>query len=369
MNLGINILFLEPSKVGGSETYTREILEEIDNNLARNNNVYLYCTDSFSKTVNYKNIIKIICIKDASNKFIRFFYEIVLLPFLLIKNEVNILMSLGYTSPIFTHCKKIVVIHDMQYKSVPYTLSPLARLMYNLIIPLVLRFNDRIIVPSKFSKNEILKYYRINENKISVIYEGVRKINVKPVSTKNKRNYIMTSAASHPHKNLDVLIKAFYLFIKKYKYKNIKFYISGFPSIAHPKVLSMIDKYKLSKRIIYIGWVEREKYLEILRNSKVFVFASSYEGFGLPPLEAMSLGVPVISSIKGSLKEILGNYPLHIEDPKNAYEIADKLSIVFDKNKSSFVNLLTKIGLSRSKEFKWSLCYKEMEKIIYSLYG
>lgn len=364
MNLGINILFLKPGEVGGSEIYASEILKRIDNDFAKKNNVFLYCSESFSKTTKYTNIEKVVCIKNSTNKLNRLFFEIFLLPFLLVKNKVNILLSLGYTSPIFTNCKKLVVIHDLQYKSVPYTVSFLSKLIYNLLIPLVIHSNNKIIVPSNFSKNEITKYYRVNKSKITVIYEGVENAKLKPLLYGKRGDYIMTAAASHPHKNLDVLIDAFNLVIKNQEYKDLKLYITGFPSLAHRNILDKVDKLDLHKKVVFLGWVNRKIYFDLLKKAKAFVFISSYEGFGLPPLEAMSCGTPVIASNKGSLAEILGDNALTVDNPRDPIEVANKISKVIDNKNEKTRNDLIKLGLDRSKYFDWNKSYKKIEEIV-----
>jgi glycosyltransferase involved in cell wall biosynthesis len=365
MKLGINILFLEPGKVGGSETYTREMLESVDRNLALENDVILYCTKSFSDTVNFSRIKKRICIGKHSSKIFRLFYEIFVLPFILFYNGVDILLSLGYTSPIFTHCKKIATIYDLQFRSVPYTVSFVTKTIYNLLIPLVLRFNNQIITTSYFSKNEIQKYYKIADGKIRVIYGGIKKQNQKYLPYAKKENYIMTSAASHPHKNLDSLIDAFNLIIKDDKYNSLKLYITGFPSLAHNKIQNKIKGLKLGKKIIYLGWVGREKYYHYLRGAKAFAFISSYEGFGFPPLEAMSVGTPVIASRCGSLGEVLGDGALIVDDPRNWNDVSEKIKSVLE-NRTLYDNLVQK-GIRRSEKFSWDTSYKEMENMIYNL--
>lgn len=368
MNFGINILFLEPGKVGGSETYTREILNRIDKYFAIKNTVFLYCSESFSKTAKYANIRKVVCIKNSSGNLYRLFYEIFLLPFLLVKNNINILLSLGYTSPIITHCKKIVAIYDLQYKSVPYTVSLTTRVVYNLLIPLVLRFNNKIIVPSNFSKNEILKYYKVDREKIEVVYGGVTKQKLPPLSYEERGNYIMTAAASHPHKNLDVLVDAFNLVVKKQEYKDLKLYITGFPSLAHKKILDKIKKLSLDKEVVFLGWIDRKKYFEILHKAKAFIFISSYEGFGFPPLEAMSVGTPVIASKNGSLEEVLGKSVLAVNNPRDSTEVSKKILKVIDGDNEKLYNGLIQYGLERSEYFGWDKSYKNIEKVVDDLF-
>src|SRR3972149_12270480 len=116
MNLGINLLFLEPGRVGGSETFARELWDILDADFAKKNKVIAYCTESFSRTVSFENITLHRCLKNADNKFHRLFFEIFILPVILFRDRIDVLHSMGYTSPLFTHCRKVVTIFDTQFK-------------------------------------------------------------------------------------------------------------------------------------------------------------------------------------------------------------------------------------------------------------
>ena len=362
MKLGINILFLEPGKVGGSETFSREILARIDSGLASRNIVILYCTKLFAESVNYKNIIVKPKLKSAHSKLSRLFCELFTLPLMLKKDKVDVLLSLGYTSPLITHCKKIVVIHDTQFKSIPNTVTLSTRLVYNLLMPLVVRFNQKIIVPSRFSKAEVVKNLKVSQTKVCVIYEGVERFVFDPIDFKKRGNYIMTAAATHPHKNVGVLIDTFKILIDKYGYKDLKLYITGFQSIEHNTILKKIDDYGLRKKVKLLGWLNRGKYIDFLRKAKVFVFLSSYEGFGLPPLEAMAVGTTVVSSRKGSLKEILDNAYLKINNEKDPLEVAYKLDLALRN-----INISTKLarkGIEHARLFSWDKSYQRIVKLL-----
>jgi glycosyltransferase involved in cell wall biosynthesis len=124
---------------------------------------------------------------------------------------------------------------------------------------------------------------------------------------------------------------------------------------------------RLNSKVIFLGWVDRKKYFDLLNGARAFVFISSYEGFGLSPLEAMSVGTPVIASQDGSLKEVLGGASLTVKNARNVAEVAGKIMEVVDRTNKKLYEDLIKLGLVRSKHFDWDKCYTETEKFIYGL--
>jgi len=365
MRIGINLLFLEPGRVGGSEIFAREILNKLDNNLAEEDRVFVYCTRTYLNTVNYKNIICRSYIPNANNRVFRLLFEIFVLPLILMRDRIDVLHSMGYTSPLLTHCKKVVTVFDTQFKTVPNTVSFLNRLIYLVLMPLIIRVNDIVITSSIFSKKEIVGNLGGSVQKIKVIYGAVSAY--LPVLMFNKkRDYIMSSSATHQHKNVDVVVKAFDLLHKKYNHKELELFIAGFASSGHKKVLGVIKKTGLEEKIHFLGWIGRRKHYNLLRLAKVFVFPSSYEGFGLPPLEAMAAGTPVVSSDKGSLKEVLGGAAIIVE-PRDYRKIAFEIDDIL-RNRRKYHKFVKK-GIERAKLFDWNKTYLEIIKVYRSLYA
>lgn len=358
--IGINILFLEPGEVGGSEIFARELLKRIDKDIAKKLRVIVYCRETFSKTVSYRNIILKSVLKGSGTKFKKILYELFVLPLVLIKDRVDLLHSMGYTSPIFTHCRKMVSILDTQFATVPYTVSFSVRLVYRFLMPLVAKSNKHIITLSNFSKREIVKNLGVSGSKISIV-QGASDIDFrKPIERTNRGNYIMTSSATYPHKKVDRLVEAFAVLSKSGRFPNLELKITGFPAMGHVKLINTIKKHHLSEKVKFLGWVKRTKYFHLLRNSLLFVFPSVYEGFGLPPLEAMASGTPVLVSKKASLPEVVGKAGIFIdsEDPKGT---ARKIGEVLRNNRK--YEQLVKKGLQRAKVFSWDKSYNKLRKI------
>jgi glycosyltransferase involved in cell wall biosynthesis len=178
----------------------------------------------------------------------------------------------------------------------------------------------------------------------------------------------MTAAASHPHKNLDILVDAFSLIIKIREYRDLKLFITGFPSLAHRAILDKIEELNLDRNVVFLGWLERKKYYEFLRKARAFVFISLYEGFGFPPLEAMSVGTPVVVSNRGSLGEILKDTAVTVENPRSSIEVSKKIMQVIGRGGEKKYSDLIKYGLETSGNFGWDKSYKKIEKVANELF-
>lgn len=219
---------------------------------------------------------------------------------------------------------------------------------------------DRILVDSENTKKDIIRVLHINPKKIDVVYLGVdfnyfKKLNVKRAS----RDFTITYIGSEmPRKNFETLIKAFAKL--KQKLPNVKLV-----KVGEEQWPGMREKHKkLIKQLGLNDFVIFKDYVEDLpkeyNKADLFVFPSLYEGFGLPPLEAMACGCPVVCSNATSLPEVGGDAVLYF-NPNDSDELADKIYKVLTDKKLK--NKLVKKGLARAKQFSWEKCAKETIKV------
>lgn len=260
--------------------------------------------------------------------------------------------------------KTVITIHDLAFKIFPqhFTKKDLAKL--NGLSNRAIKNADRIIAVSNCTKKDILKFYpEIPEEKIAVIYHGFdaetfqKKVSdgdseklLKKYGLEYKK-YILYVGAIQPRKNLEVLISAFEK--TKEKNENLKLVIAGAPAWKAGKTLKKITESSYSGDIIVTGILEFEKIAILYQNAKMFVFPSLYEGFGIPVLEAMASGIPVICARNSSLTEVGGEAALYFET-KKAYD----LSVCIDKilkDKTLEKELIQK-GLKHVADFSWEKC-------------
>jgi len=291
------------------------------------------------------------------------FKEQIFMPFKIRKEKIDLMHFCHFNVPLLLHKKFVVTIHDLVLKRFPTrrasTLGPLRyfikQLFYKLVIYLAIKRAKKIIAVSNFAKKEILFYFKINENKVEVIYEGASDFFRCKGSCSNSSlkkfginmPYILYVGNAYPHKNLERLIFAFKKLIQKYKL-NLQLVFAGEIDYFYKKLQDKISNYKLP--IIFTGFISDNDLYLLYKNALIYVFPSLCEGFGLPPLEAMSFGVPVVCSDKGALPEILGDSAVYF-DPVNINDIAEKIRFVFKNNKLR--KELRKKGFCRIKNYSW----------------
>ncbi len=257
----------------------------------------------------------------------------------MLKNKPDILFIPVHTFPII-HPKKIVVtIQGLEFERVPESYSLSERKKLRFLTKRNAKKAEKIIVPSECTKRDLIKFYKIDSNKIQVIPHGIM-CEAQPHTSKSKtRPYLLYIGTKHKRKNIDGLKKAYKILKEKYK-------------IKHELILAGPNKY-----------IDDNKKWQLLRNADVFVFPSFYEGFGFPVLEAQSVGVPVVASSAGSLPEILNDSALLV-NPKKPTEIAEAVYRII-KNPELKKELIKK-GQENIKRFSWQQCAKETLKIITS---
>ncbi len=245
-----------------------------------------------------------------------------------------------FNIPFFCRYPFVVTIHDLiltRYPSVKATtLSPLKyffkNILYRIIISRAVKKSKNIITVSEFTKNDIVKFFKVKESKIVVTYEGVsdtlieNKNNASNILEKlNIENkFLLYVGNAYPHKNLEFLSSAF----NKYYDKDLKLVLVGREDYFYKRLKQYVSDNKFSN-IIFAGYVKDEDLSYLYQKCEAYVFPSLCEGFGLPPLEAMQNGAVVLSSNYSCLPEILKDCAIYF-DPKKEKDFIDKLQIALN---------------------------------------
>ncbi len=212
--------------------------------------------------------------------------------------------------------------------------------------------SDMIICFSEFTKNEILKYFDFTEDKIKVIHHGVKSDFLKTyddltLDFEIPKKFILTVGSIEPRKNLIGLLKAYNNLDENLK-KEYKLVLVGFKGWENGEIMKLINQNKTN--IHYLGFVSDEELAKVYHLATLFVFPSFYEGFGLPPLEAMACGTPVISSNLTSLPEVCEDAVLYC-NPHDENDIKNQMKkILIDKNLQ--MELSSK-GKKQAQKFSW----------------
>ena len=257
--------------------------------------------------------------------------------------------------------KRIVTIHDVYHLAFYDTLSLPQKIYSKFMINQAVKKSDVILTVSEFSKQEIIKYTNTNKN-IEIIYNGIEESWMdNNLSFDEKENYILYVGNVKPHKNLVRALKAFSLL----KDNNIKFKIVGKKDGFITKDIE-IDKLAkhLKNRVEFTGYVSDDELKKLYKKAKIFLFPSLYEGFGIPPFEAMASGTPVISSNVASLPEVCGDSAYYV-NPYDVNDIAKGMETVL-KDEELQKELIQK-GLERVKLYSWEKSANKLIKIIEGL--
>jgi len=260
-------------------------------------------------------------------------------------------------------CKKrVATLHDVYHLAFYKELSRKQKIYARLVINAAVKLSNEVITVSAFSKSEIIKYTSCKPDKIQVVHNGVNQLASDMGNKKNHTkynlpaNYILFVGNVKPHKNLKVLLKAYLLLNDELK-RQYKVVIvgkrDGFLTGDEELTRWINTQPEIQANIVFTGYVANEDMDAVYRDASLFVFPSVYEGFGLPPLEAMLNNCPVIASATSSLPEVCGDAALYF-NPQSSQELYMKMTEVLTQKKISDA-LITK-GQQQIKHFTWDEC-------------
>ena len=257
----------------------------------------------------------------------------------------SLLISMCTISSLFKR-KQIVIVHDASFIVNPKFFPPAIRLWYQFAIRLLGKTARHLITVSNFSKHELITHIGFTDKKTSVIYNAadhILRFNEPAAAFINKINslkpYCLAVSSLSENKNFPRLAQAI---------SNINF--EGFNMLIAGGVMPTLQETTQELNVNYLGYVTNEELKYLYANASLFLFPSLYEGFGIPPLEAMISGCPVISSNTSSLPEILGDACCYI-DPLNVNDMAEKIgSLLLNPEE---LNKLTVRGLYQAAKYNW----------------
>lgn len=266
----------------------------------------------------------------------------------------------NYIVPPFVHGKKVVTVHDMVYKAFPETVRGRTRFMLETGLKKSMKRADIIVTDSEFSKREIIKYFPEYNGKIRVVPCGVDCERFRPCgnpetiekvkkSLEIEGDYFLYVGTIEPRKNLVRLIRAYNVFTRHVKNPPV-LVLAGAKGWLYDDIFALVKKLRLEKQVIFTKYVPSEDMTPLICGATAFVFPSLYEGFGMPPLEAMACGVPVLTSGEASLPEVTGDCAV-ICDAYSVKSIAKGMYRLY-KNPDLRKDL-SRRGLERAKLFTW----------------
>lgn len=282
------------------------------------------------------------------------------------RERLDLFHSLHFPVPLLWKHNLVTTIHDLIPLIYPKSLpSRMSRIYCYVMMRTAARKSRRVIANSYCTGRDIVRYLKIPESKVKVIYEGVNE-NYHPVENesrlrkvkkryKTSEKFIFYLGQWKPHKNILRLMRAFHRLKIKTGIPH-KLLIGGRKDPNYGEIPALARNLGLEKDIIFTGYIPEEDLPVLYSAAKLFIFPSLYEGFGLPVLEAMACGIPVVSSNTSSLPEIAGDAAIFV-NPYSTEEIAQAMQEVLRDEKLR--QKLIQKGLARARLFVWEKTSRE----------
>lgn len=364
MRIAINTRFLLPSKMEGFGWYTYEITKRIVENHPEHE-FYFFFDRPFDKNFIFtKNVTPIVLFPPARHPFLYFWWFNYSVKKALCKYKIDVFFSPdGYLS-LNTKIPQIITIHDINFEHHPKDLPFFVRNYLRMFFPKFAKKASKIITVSEYSKQDIKKIYSIDDNKISVIWNAASELFTpldknSCIAVKNRytngNEYFIYIGSIHPRKNVQRLIDAFTIF----KLKNTNSYnlvIVG-ENLWKNHSSSIKIRPEIKKFIHFTGHVNLNELVKITGAASCLTYIPYFEGFGIPLVEAMSCGIPIISGNLTSLPEVIGDAGILV-NPFDINEIAEAMENIFLNE--DLRNILSEKSLKRSKIFSWDIAAEKV---------
>jgi glycosyltransferase involved in cell wall biosynthesis len=291
-------------------------------------------------------------------------------PLALRRERVTLFHAPHYVLPPLAHCRSVVTIHDCIHLMFPQYLPNRMALGYaRASMAMAARRATRVLTVSESSKTDIMRFFGTDPSKIDVIYNAFdERFGVEPRAEEMDRvreryqlhdQFVLYAGNVKPHKNLERLLDAFHL-VRQRGLDHLKLVMIGDDISKYASLRRAVHQYQLHKYVRFLGYLPEETLAVMYRLASAFVFPSLYEGFGLPPLEAMASGTPVVTSNVSSLPEVAGDGAVLV-DPYNPEAIADGIYRVLTD--ADLAADLRRRGLARARQFSWEASVGRVREI------
>ena len=360
MKIAVNTRLLLTGKLDGIGWFTYHTLRRITTAHPETEFIFFFDRPWSQEFVFNNNVTPVALFPQARHPLLYYWWFEHAVPAALKKYNVDLFLSPdGYLS-LSTNVPQVSVLHDLNFEHHPGDLPFLTRKYYKNYFPQFANIAKRIATVSEYSKSDIVKCYSISPEKIDVVYNGVDE-NYMPVSeavkieTKNVYTqgceYFLFVGMLHQRKNISNLFRAFEEF-KKNSPGTTKLLIVGHKKWWTDEMESVYNSMDFKNDVIFSGRVQLEELLKITASALAMTYVSYFEGFGVPIVEAMRCGVPVITSNVTAMPEVSSDAAVLI-DPFNVSSISDAMKSVY--NNASLRKRLSEAGIERSRQFSWDL--------------
>ena len=279
---------------------------------------------------------------------------------LFFRTKADITQFFNYAVPPGVKGKQFTFIYDMAYRACPHTVARKTRIWLEFCMNRTCRHAEHIITISEFSKREIVKYLNVREKQITVVpcavdheiyhtdytQEQIEKVRNKYAV---EQNYFLYLGTIEPRKNLERLVSAYARLYREQR-DVPQLVLAGKKGWLCEGIYKKVHELKMEDRILFTGYIAQEESPLLMCGAKAFLFPSLYEGFGMPPLEAMACGTPVIVADTASLPEVVGDAGIFVNPERERYICKAMKNILEDKE---YRERLRKAGIERAGKYTW----------------
>ena len=367
MRIGINVLWLKHKKVGGIESYLFNLLDGIFNIDDKNEYILIVSNENkklFKKYLKNRNVKIEFCNIESDRIIKRILLENFIVDRIAKKKCVNIMFNPVYSKPIFTFSKipYVTTIHDLQALHYPEYFSKKKEIWLKFAWKNAVNTSAKVIAISDFVRTDILDKFKVDHSKVCTIYNPIKidefKNDFNNISKEyniEEYNYYYSVSSMYKHKNLITLLKVMKILKDRYPENKKKLVISGISGNLQEEFQAKVKELGIEDRIITTGFISDLQRNILYKNCSLFLFPSIFEGFGMPPIEAMMLGKTVITTNRTSIKEVTMGLATYVDDPFDEYEWITKI-IKYDDMKDQDYNIkeyeIEKVALEYINIFK-----------------
>lgn len=354
MRIGVDLSAIQSTK-SGVDWYTHHVIREIIGQLGPEENLLLF---SNRETGFEKDAVgnRQVTLMRSRARYQEPWRQLVL-PGLLKKYRVDVCFFTNFVTAVAAPCPTVLTIHDLSFRLFPRTHSLRNIVWTRSLVPVSVRRSRHIIAVSNNTRLDLIRLMNVDESKVSVVYEGVSgAFHPEPGDGDEEalayygidRPYILSVGTLEPRKNLNQLIRAFERTAAAVP--RVTLVLAGRRGWMAQAIFDELERRDLLDRVRITGYVQDRHLPALYRHAAAFVYPSLYEGFGLPPLEAMASGAPVIVSRSSSLPEVVGDAGLYV-DPLNDEDLAAAMEkVLADEELAADLRVR---GLKRAGRFSW----------------
>lgn len=367
MKIGINGRFLAAKRTGVQRAAYNLIRALVE--LDRENTYVLFTSEDQVSNPDwqYPNVTVVPSRIREGESLRNHFWEQFTLPRLAQKHQVDILHSPANLAPLFYKGKSVVHIHDLCFLVNPQWFSFSFRTLYNFVIPRLARRAAKVITNSNNSRNDLLQFCDLSADRVSQVYWAVDdlflNLSPSPSSDWQMDDYILYVGSLEPRKNISTLLEAYEILRERNPKIKTKLVLIGGESPLFAEVQLKVKHFK--EDVLFQGFVNDHVLKDFYRHARLFVYPSLYEGFGLPPLEAMASGVPVVTTLTSSIPEVVGDAALMV-NPYDAGQLASTMDQILGD--AALRESLIQAGLKQVRKFNWQRVARNTIAIYYEVF-